>query len=77
MVLREGILLASLGVTIGSALAFALTRILGGFLFGIGPRDAATFASAGVALAGTALLASFVPAMRAISVDPMRALRQE
>jgi putative ABC transport system permease protein len=77
MVLGEGILLASLGITTGFALAFALTRILAGFLFGIGARDITTFAAAGGALAAAALLASCVPAMRAMSVDPIRALRQE
>lgn len=77
MVLREGATLAGLGLTIGVALALFLTRFLRGMLFGIEPTDPLTYA----ALAGLVLLvaagATLVPAVRAIRIDPVEALRRE
>jgi putative ABC transport system permease protein len=77
MVVGEGLAMALIGVTIGLALSLALTRVLASFLFGVGPRDVATFASVSVALVVATCLASCVPARRATRVDPIRALRHE
>jgi putative ABC transport system permease protein len=51
--------------------------VLATFLFGVGPRDVATFASVSVALAAAACFASYVPARRATRIEPIRALRHE
>jgi len=77
MVLRQTILLLALGTVLGIALALAATRGAGSLLFGLRPHDPLTFAAAGVLLIGVALIASFVPALRASRVDPMEALRYE
>jgi putative ABC transport system permease protein len=77
MVVGEGLAMALIGVAIGLALSLALTRVLASLLFGVGPRDVATFASVSVALVAAACLASYVPARRATRVDPIRALRHE
>ena len=69
--------LTGLGIVIGLAGAFALTRLLRNQLFGIGPMDAATFVTVPLLLAGVALLACYLPARRAARVDPMVALRCE
>jgi predicted permease len=67
----------ALGITIGLAAAVAASRVIASFLFETEPTDALTFASTAVALAGTALLAAWIPARRAARVDPVRALRAE
>lgn len=77
MVVGEGAVIALIGVVIGLALSFALTRVLASFLFGVGPRDVATIASVTVALLAATCLASYVPVRRATRVDPLRALRHE
>ncbi len=77
MVVGEGLAMALIGVAIGLALSLALTRVLASFLFGVGPRDVATFASVSVALVVATCVASYVPARRATRVDPIRALRHE
>ncbi len=77
MVVLQAGWLTLLGVAIGLAAALGLTRILGSLLFGVDPVDPATFtATAGVMLA-VGLIAGYVPARRASSVDPMRSLRVE
>ncbi|HEY9225950.1 MAG TPA: ABC transporter permease [Gemmatimonadaceae bacterium] len=75
LVVRQGLVLASGGVTIGLALALGLTRVLQTMLFGITPHDPLTFVSVAVLLALVAVAASYVPARRATRVDPLRALR--
>lgn len=76
-VLGQGLRLTLIGLAIGIAVSLVLTRFLRGMLFGIGATDWMTFALVAVALCVVALVACFVPARRAASVDPMQALRTE
>jgi putative ABC transport system permease protein len=77
MVLRSGMSLALIGIAIGLAGAFALTRLMRTLLFGVTPTDAVTFASVAVILFVVAFLACYIPARRATRVDPLVALRYE
>ncbi len=77
MLLSEGARLAVLGVGLGMAGAFGLTRLMSALLFRVGPRDTMTFVSIPVLLAGVALAATYLPARRASRVDPVTALRGE
>ncbi len=77
MVLRDGMKLWTVGVALGVASAFVATRWLGSLLFGIGAMDPLTFTVAPALLAGVAVLATIIPARRAMRVDPMVALRYE
>lgn len=77
MVLREGMSLVLRGMVIGLVVAFAVTRLLSRFLYGISPADPATFAGISLFLAAVTLAATFVPARRAAQVDPIVALRYE
>jgi putative ABC transport system permease protein len=77
MIMLEGLLLASLGVGIGLAGAFWLTRLIGSMLYGIPAHDPVTFVAAALLLALMALAACYFPARRATKVDPMIALRYE
>jgi len=76
-VLLAGMRIVSLGLVVGLAGALATTRILESLLFNVDARDPETYLSVVIALAGIALLATFVPARRAAKVDPMVALRSE
>ena len=76
-VLKQGLRLALIGLTAGFAASLVLTRYLRGMLFGVGSADWLTFTTVGVAICAVALLACFIPARRAASVDPMQALRTE
>jgi putative ABC transport system permease protein len=77
LVLRNGMALALIGVAIGLAGAFAITRVMASLLFGVRPTDVATFAIVAFCLLVTALLASYLPARRATKVDPLTALHYE
>jgi ABC-type antimicrobial peptide transport system permease subunit len=77
MILAQGLRLAIVGVVVGLAGAFALTRLLKGLLFGISASDPLTFAVIALVLIGVALLACWIPARRATRVDPLEALRSE
>ena len=77
MVLRRALRLTAVGVALGLAGSFALTRLMAGLLYEVNPHDAATFAAGAAALALLVLLAALAPAWRATRVDPIAALRME
>jgi putative ABC transport system permease protein len=77
LVMRQGALLALLGVVLGVAIALAVTRTLAFFLYGVSPFDPLTFAAAALALLVAGIVATFFPARRATHVDPIIALRAE
>ncbi len=77
LVLRQGMQLAGLGIAIGLLGAFATTRLLAGFLYGVSPFDPLTFSAVGLILGAISLLACYLPARRATRVNPVDALRAE
>lgn len=77
LILQQGLALALTGCAIGLAGAFAVTRLLSAMLYGVSPRDTATFTAIPLLLLFVALAASYIPARRAMNVDPMVALRHE
>lgn len=77
IVLGEGVRMTLVGVGIGIAAALALTRLMTSMLFGVKPTDPITFAGVTLLLCAIALLACYVPARRAMNVDPIVALRYE
>jgi len=77
LVVWRGLALAMVGVVIGLVGAVALTRLMQGILYGIGPTDPFTFGAAAVGLLAIAVLASWLPARRAAGVDPAVAIRYE
>ena len=77
LIVKNGLMLTLIGVAIGLAIAFALTRLMTTLLFGVTPTDAITFASVSAFLILVALIACYIPARRATKVDPLVALRYE
>jgi putative ABC transport system permease protein len=77
LVVGEGLRLCGLGVVLGLVASVPLTRLLGGVLSGVGPSDPVALAAASAALVLVAVLACSIPARRALSVDPISALRHE
>jgi ABC-type antimicrobial peptide transport system permease subunit len=77
LVISQGGRLASVGIALVLAGAFALTRVLQNMLFGVTASDTVTFASAGLVLRAVSVVASLIPAWRAARIDPITALRQE
>jgi putative ABC transport system permease protein len=77
LVVREGMRMAAVGIMVGLAAAFVLTRLMANLLYDVKPTDPSTYAAVAAALAVTALAACCKPALQAAWVDPARALRQE
>ncbi len=77
MVLRQSLTVVAIGLGIGLVAAFGATRLLSSLLYGVGANDLFTYAAVIFLLGGAALLASYIPARRAMKVDPMVALRYE
>jgi ABC-type antimicrobial peptide transport system permease subunit len=77
LVVRQGMVVTVAGVMIGLALAFAVTRLMRGLLFGVHATDPLTFTAIAGILTLVALLASYVPARRAARIDPSISLRSE
>lgn len=77
LILSQGMLLAVSGIVIGVAGAAVLTRSMESVLFGIEPSDPWTLAQVIIVLLGAAAMASWLPARRALAIDPVRALRED
>ncbi|HEX6729982.1 MAG TPA: ABC transporter permease [Pyrinomonadaceae bacterium] len=77
IVIGEGLFVVSIGIAVGLVLAFAVTRLIAGFLYGVAATDPITFLAVPLLLGLVALLASYIPARRATKVDPLVALRYE
>jgi putative ABC transport system permease protein len=77
LIVGRGLLLAAVGVVLGLAGSFAVTRVMANLLIGVSPTDATTFTAVAAVLTVVALLACYIPARRAARLDPMLALRTE
>ncbi len=77
MVLRQGVILAGIGVVIGLVAAVGLTRFMSSLLYGVEATDPLTFGVVAAMLVAVALVASYLPAVRASRTDPLVALRCE
>ncbi|MGA2572098.1 MAG: FtsX-like permease family protein, partial [Terracidiphilus sp.] len=77
ILIGQGLRLVLIGLGLGLAAAFALTRLLSSVLYGVQPTDVLTFSGVSLLLVGVAVLASYLPARRAASIQPMQALRTE
>ena len=77
LILRESVILSSLGIIVGVPCAIAATRLIGHMLFGVAPGDPLTFAAAASILLAVGAIAGYWPARRATKIDPIAALRRE
>jgi len=77
MFVMHGLILTATGVGVGLAVSLVMMRVIASLLFDVSPLDPLTYALVSVALTGATLLASYVPARRATTVDPIAALRAE
>ena len=77
MIMGQGLRWVSLGLLIGLTLGFVLTRMLASLLFGVGPANPLTYIAVSAVMLAVAGVACYLPAVRAIRIDPMRALRYE
>jgi putative ABC transport system permease protein len=77
LILRRGVILIIVGLTLGFAASLALTRVISSLLWGVTATDPLTFVVVIASLAGVALLACYIPARRAMKVNPVVALRYE
>ncbi|MGH7647527.1 MAG: FtsX-like permease family protein, partial [Gemmatimonadaceae bacterium] len=77
LVLRQGMVLAGIGLVVGLAGALGVTRVVNSLLFGVEPTDPVTFVAVGLFMLCVALVACVVPARRATRVDPLVALRMD
>lgn len=77
LIIRQGMKLVCTGIVLGMAGAVALTRLMSSLLYGVSPIDPATFLAASVLLTTAAMMACYVPARRAMRVDPLIALHSE
>ncbi len=77
LMVRQGMRPALLGIGLGILGALALSRLLTGLLFGIAPNDPLTYVGVALVLAAAALISCYVPALRALHLDPVTALREE
>jgi ABC-type antimicrobial peptide transport system permease subunit len=77
LILRQGMMLAGIGLVLGLAVVFVLARFLTSMLYGVSPSDPVTFLGISFLLAMVALLACYLPARRAARIDPMIAIREE
>jgi ABC-type antimicrobial peptide transport system permease subunit len=77
LVVMQGLRLTVMGVAFGLAVSLAVTRLIATLLYGVSPTDLITFTIVPLLLASAALLASYLPALRATRIDPMVALRYE
>ena len=76
-ILHEALILAGIGVAIGSPIALALARVTQSIIYGVEPHDPLTLAGAIISLLVVTFLAAWLPARRAAKIDPMEALRYE
>jgi putative ABC transport system permease protein len=77
LILGQGMLMAVIGIVLGLGASLVLTRVVSSYLVGVSATDPVTFAGVPLVLLGVAALASYLPARRAMTIDPVRALREE
>ncbi len=77
MVVRQGMMVCAVGIVVGVLGALAAGSVLGSLLYEVNPFDPLTYVTVVAALGGTALVASWLPALRAAAVDPVVALRSD
>jgi len=77
LIVGQGMVVAAIGIVLGLGASLALTRVVRSYLVGVGATDPVTFAGVPLVLLGVSALASWLPARRAMTIDPVRALREE